>query len=451
MQQPTEIAATTPTAMLAEVRATRAAALSAENRLLMLAAEWADAHPVLPEDPEPFPATDPDDPAAEWAREFDSERRIPRWSWKAGASFAAAVGRNTTGGDAMIRDALVLRHRLPRVWARVVTCEVEAWRARRIAQTVLGQPDDVCAHLDDVLDDVAHKVGPITLERLLDEAMLRLHPEERELAQLEALDRRHATLHPDSINDSGVADMSLRGDWKDLHDFDQALSRVAAALARADEQAGRHADSLDVRRSRAVGVLADPAGALALLEDRPEPKPSKRITLFLHISDLAVLGLDPVGRNETANRAMLDQQIRDWCGRKDTHLTVQPVVDLNDHTRTDAYEVRGRFETRNHLLHSMCVFPMCTRPARECDHDHRVPRDRGGETCDCNIAPLCRRHHRLKTFGGWRYTLVEPGVWLWSDPHGQQFVRDDTGTLDVTPPDRPVNRRSSDNGCRAGP
>ena len=27
----------------------------------------------------------------------------------------------------------------------------------------------------------------------------------------------------------------------------------------------------------------------------------------------------------------------------------------------------------------------------------------------------------------------------------------DTGTLDVTPPDRPVNRRSSDNGCRAGP
>src|SRR5687768_11819896 len=57
-------------------------------------------------------------------------------------------------------------------------------------------------------------------------------------------------------------------------------------------------------------------------------------------------------------------------------------------------------------------------------------------------APLCRRHHRLKTHGGWRYTLVEPGVWLWSDPHGQQFVRDDTGTLDVTPPDRPVNRGS---------
>ncbi|HEX6149427.1 MAG TPA: hypothetical protein VFZ39_06635, partial [Nocardioides sp.] len=226
------------------------------------------------DDPGPGPAADPDDPAAEWAREFDPERGIPRWSWKAGASFAAAVGRNTAGGDAMIRDALVLRHRLPRVWSRVVTCEVEAWRARRIAQAVLGQPEDVCAHLDEVLDDVAHKVGPITLDRLLDEALLRLHPEEREIAQLEALDRRHATLHADSINDTGVADMSLRGDWKDLHDFDQALSRVAAALAHADERAGRHTDSLDVRRSRAVGVLADPAGALALLDDRSAPKPS---------------------------------------------------------------------------------------------------------------------------------------------------------------------------------
>ena len=451
MHSPHETAAATPTAMLAEVRATRAASVSAENRLLVLATEWADAHPLLPDDPGPFGATDPGDPAAEWEREFDEERGIPSWSWKAGASLAAAVGRSTAAGDAMIRDALVLRHRLPGVWARVVTCEVEAWRARRIAQAVLGQPDDVCAHLDDVLDDIAHKVGPVTLDRLIDEALLRLHPEERELAQLEALDHRHATLHPESINDTGVADMTLRGDWKDLHDFDQALSRIAAALALADKQGGRHADTLDVRRSRAVGVLADPAGALALLGGRPAPKPSKHTVLLLHLSDLAVLGLDPVGRNETANRAMLDQQIRDWCGRTDSHLTVQPVIDLNDHTRTDAYEVRGRFETRNHLLNSMCVFPICTRPARQCDHDHRVPRARGGETCDCNIAPLCRRHHRLKTHGGWRYTLVEPGVWVWSDPHGQQFVRDATGTLDVTPPDRPVNRGSPDNCCRAGP
>lgn len=103
---------------------------------------------------------------------------------------------------------------------------------------MLDAPDDVCAHLDRELASVAATVGPIILERLLDEAMLRLHPEERELAQFQALDHRHATLHAGSINDSGVADMTLRGDWKDLHDFSLALSRVAAALATADEQRG---------------------------------------------------------------------------------------------------------------------------------------------------------------------------------------------------------------------
>ena len=191
--------------------------------------------------------------------------------------------------------------------------------------------------------------------------------------------------------------------------------------------------------------MADPAGALALLEGRPAPAPSKHTTLFLHISDLAVLGLDPVGRNETGNRAVLDQQIRDWCGRTDSHLTVTSVLDLADHARSDAYEARGRLRDRSDLVAGRCVFPFCDRSARRCDHDHVVPHGDGGATCDCNIAPLCRRHHRLKTHAGWRYTVVETGVWLWSDPHGQQFLRDTEGTLDVTPPGRAVS------GCRVEP
>jgi len=453
MAHPTDVDPVTPTAMLACVRTTRAELLSGEARLMVLATEWADAHPALIEDPEPHAAEPvdpaPGDPAEEWAREFDEERGIPEWSWKATASFASALGRSTSSGDALIRDALVLRHRLPHTWRRVVACELEAWRARRIAQAVLGAPDDVCDHLDTTLAGLAHQVGPVTLARLLDEAMLRLHPEEREIAQLEALDRRHATLHEDSITDAGIADMSLRGDWKDLHDFDQALSEVAAALASADEAAGRYVESLDVRRSRAVGVLADPTSAAALLQARPAPRPRKRALLVVHVSEDALRGVDPVVRCETLDRAVLDQLARDWCGRTDTHLTVQPVIDLRDHESTEAYEIRGRLAERTHLLLPTCVFPWCTRPARECDHDHRVPFDVDGASCDCNIAPLCRRHHRLKTSAGWRYTRVETGVFLWSEPHGQQFLRDRTGTRDVTPADRPVAQGS---GCaRAGP
>ena len=56
-----------------------------------------------------------------------------------------------------------------------------------------------------------------------------------------------------------------------------------------------------------------------------------------------------------------------------------------------------------------------------------------GPTCSCNLAPLCRSHHRLKTHTPWRYTVIEPGTYLWSTPHGYRLLVDHTGTRDVTP------------------
>jgi 5-methylcytosine-specific restriction endonuclease McrA len=64
--------------------------------------------------------------------------------------------------------------------------------------------------------------------------------------------------------------------------------------------------------------------------------------------------------------------------------------------------------------------------------DHVIPYAAGGPTASENIAPLCRRHHRLKTHSPWGYTVIEPGTYLWTSPHRQQFLRDHTGTQDVT-------------------
>ncbi len=35
-----------------------------------------------------------------------------------------------------------------------------------------------------------------------------------------------------------------------------------------------------------------------------------------------------------------------------------------------------------------------------------------------NLACLCRRHHRAKTLGLWRYTRTPDGSYLWHGPHG---------------------------------
>ena len=69
-----------------------------------------------------------------------------------------------------------------------------------------------------------------------------------------------------------------------------------------------------------------------------------------------------------------------------------------------------------------CGFPGCRRPAVACDDDHTIPYDKGGRTCECNLHPLCRRHHQCKQAPGWRLDQPEPGTLIWTLPSGRQYT-----------------------------
>ena len=135
---------------------------------------------------------------------------------------------------------------------------------------------------------------------------------------------------------------------------------------------------------------------------------------------------------ENQRQVVTADQIRTWCANPDTQVVVKPVVDLNEHIHVEGYEVPDRLREQTILRDHTCVFPWCTRSARKADADHAIPYADGGTTSSDNIAPLCRRHHRLKTHSAWGYTMLEPGSFLWSSPHGYQFLRDHHGTLDVS-------------------
>ncbi|MDP2774811.1 MAG: HNH endonuclease signature motif containing protein [Nocardioides sp.] len=421
----------TPDELITRVRQSRAAADAAEVDLLRLALAWAHAHLAAPDDESwHAPAasgcddgspTDTDDvETLEWFG-------IPEVAWDAPAAFAAANHMSTTAGKAFLRDALILAHRLPRIYARLVAGQVPVWRARRIAHAVIGKPADVAAYVDTELAKIAHQVGVTTLDRTLDEAMTYLYPEQREAEQLEALDQRYARLDERSLNHTGIGEMTLRADWADLKDFDRALSLVAAALKR-----DGCTESLDVRRAMAVGILADPARALALINNTDTPAPTKGVVAYVHLSEDAVRGLDPLARDEHG-RTWLEQTIRDWCGRNDRFVSVRPVIDLNQpHPGTSSYAPPDSLRERIILRNPTCVFPHCARPSRDCDLDHLVPWAEGGQTTEDNLAPVCRHHHRLKTHTAWRYQCLVPGVYLWHDPHGQRFLTTPTGTTDLT-------------------
>ncbi len=68
-----------------------------------------------------------------------------------------------------------------------------------------------------------------------------------------------------------------------------------------------------------------------------------------------------------------------------------------------------------------CRFPGCRQPARICDIDHAVAWEDGGRTSNENLGLLCRRHHRMKTHGGWKLISFEDGSCQWTSPIGKIF------------------------------
>ena len=68
-----------------------------------------------------------------------------------------------------------------------------------------------------------------------------------------------------------------------------------------------------------------------------------------------------------------------------------------------------------------CRFPGCDAPADVCDVDHTIPYP-VGPTQAGNLKCLCRKHHLLKTFRGWRDRQLPDGTVVWTSPAGQSYT-----------------------------
>jgi hypothetical protein len=74
------------------------------------------------------------------------------------------------------------------------------------------------------------------------------------------------------------------------------------------------------------------------------------------------------------------------------------------------------------VRNARCTAPGCGRPAARCDLDHTLAWDQGGLTCECDLAPLCRHHHRCKQAEGWHLAQPGPGVLVWHTPAGRTYA-----------------------------
>jgi hypothetical protein len=105
-------------------------------------------------------------------------------------------------------------------------------------------------------------------------------------------------------------------------------------------------------------------------------------------------------------------------------LTITPLAagTCGHHHQEPGYQPSRSLQHLIWSRHQTCTAPGCRRPAARCDLDHTTPYDQGGRTCECNLAPLCRHHHRCKQSQGWRLEQPEPGVLHWTTPAGRHYV-----------------------------
>jgi hypothetical protein len=94
-----------------------------------------------------------------------------------------------------------------------------------------------------------------------------------------------------------------------------------------------------------------------------------------------------------------------------------------DHTsETPGYRPSAALRHLVEIRQTTCSYPGCRRPAARCDVDHTVAYHLGGRTCLCNLAALCRCHHRVKQARGWTLAQVSPGMLSWSTPAGRRHT-----------------------------
>ena len=242
----------------------------------------------------------------------------------------------------------------------------------------------------------------------------------------------------------GLRDVHIRTDHASATWFEASVDRTADGLAILGDTSSK-----DMRRAKAVGILAQPQRALDLFDDvaqrvSHEPKPERRprvadskpdAVLHVHLTDHVLNGVSGPADVEGVG-PVTARQAQEWLGH--CHVTVRPVLDIANQARVDGHEPPAGMREAVLLRSPVDCFPYATGTSRRRDLDHTIPYlplDQGGQrgqTRTDNLAPLGRRSHRVKTHGRWKVWQVDDGVLLWRSPRGRHYLVDRNGTHPVT-------------------
>jgi hypothetical protein len=377
-------------------------------------------------------------------------RREPgRYPWaETEAAFALRWSHGRAADQLVFADEVI--DRLPQVFDALDAGELDVPKARAICDAVVDLGDDIARGVVDKVVDKAREQTTAELRARLRRLVLAADPGRAEnRARREITQRRVQAF----VNDNNLA--TLAG-------YELAPHRVAAVIERLDAIAKAAKSAGDARRVDQIRADAfldllvgegiavgepisdgglpgtDTATATATASVQAAtaaalPGP-RRGVIDLQVPLTTLMGLTRLP-GEVAGWGPVISEIATQVAREQTDATWRYSVynsfgELAHHgivrrrpAAVDEAFVKARDRT--------CRAPGCRRGARGCDVDHTVDWQHSHDSRRCNLACLCKRHHRFKHEAGAQLVQLSPGVLMWQTPLGPQYV---------TFPDRYLNQ-----------
>ncbi len=347
-------------------------------------------------------------------------------SEETGIEFGTALGISAKAVEVQLDLYTRLATRFPAVWARCESGRLDLSKAGVIldAADTIAAEDDVekfAAAMEDYFtrhDTPTDPLVTLTRDQIAAAARyrkLKYRQKDDETSFHEAFTKRRARLR---LDETGMGHLGCTHQATDLAAADHRLTLIAKKLLEHDDS-GRTLEQMraDVLLDLLLGRL-DVHVLTSELEDdetldghdpitrfgthrvgafaRPVVVVTVPITTLLGAGDEPGLLSGDIPLPADLVRRIADDPDSTW------YRLLTDEAGHAVHLSTSSYEPTPPIWRSVVTEDRTCVWPGCSRPSARCHTDHRIPHPIG-PTCECNLWPLCPRHHKAKHSD--RYTL----------------------------------------------
>ena len=359
---------------------------------------------------------------------------------------ATALRLSPTAAQNRIDVARVLVGHLPNTISALATGEISAAHATVIAKETAtairnGLSEDAVFRVEQTALAHAEFHTPGQVATKVKTTIAKLAPEEFEEIVDRARDSRRVSCYPEADGMATVVAILPAEDaqtvMKSIEAYilkrnqeeeactcggeDCGVSRASSLCSHHNQEGATEWSMLsaDMKRADALTLLASQALASMADDVRPHRRP---ITISVAIDLPTLLGLaENPGQlagygaipASVARRLAADGSWQRFISDPATGN----LLDFGREKYTPPQELVDYLLARDRI----CRFPGCRRTGQSSDIDHAHSWESGGETNPANLGLLCRRHHRMKTHGGWSLESNPDGSCLWKSPKGKTF------------------------------